>query len=183
MRAAIVAFAVSLARERERGTMRRLAAAPISAMHILAGKALCCFFVCIIVQLLILGTMRFLGVRVTDGWQMTAAVLLCAFAFSGLMALLAGVCKSVEGASGLGRGVAIVLALIGGGSVPIVFMPAFMQKISYGSPFRWASIAIEGAAWRNTNWADIFVPAAVLLAIGAIGFIMGALTLRSLRDA
>ena len=62
---------------------------------------------------------------------------------------------------------------IGGGSIPLFFMPKLMQQISSVSPFKWATIAIENGLWRAEGWDAMFLPGGVLLAIGLVGFWVG----------
>ena len=55
------------------------------------------------------------------------AIVCVAFGFVGVMMVLATISKSAGGAAGLGRGVMLVMAMIGGGSIPLFLMPAWMK--------------------------------------------------------
>jgi ABC-2 type transport system permease protein len=107
---------------------------------------------------------------------------LSAFAFAGLAMLIAGFCRTEAEANGAGRGALLLLALIGGGTIPLFFMPPILQTLSYASPFRWAVIAIEGPFWRDAAPAAQVTPLAVLAGLGLGGFALGS-RLGAFRDA
>ena len=177
-----MAFISALIRERSRGTMLRLTAAPISAAQVLAGKSLACFTCCVAVQALIVavGALGF-GVTVGSPSKMVVAVLAASLGFTGLTLLMAGLSRSEEGADGLGRAALMVLAMIGGGAIPLAFMPAAMLTVSHFSPFKWALLAFEGALWRGFGWGEMLLPCAILVAIAVAGFVLGTLLLRRMR--
>ena len=43
----------------------------------------------------------------------------------------------------------MLMAMFGGGMIPLVFMPKFMQTLSNFSPAKWSVLALEGAIWRG----------------------------------
>jgi ABC-2 type transport system permease protein len=177
------AFAASLVVERARGTLARLRLAPITRTHLLAGKGLACFITALLVQaLLILLAVLGFGSSVAQPAMLAVASALAAFAFSGLAMLIAGLCKTEAEANGAGRGALLLLALIGGGTIPLFFMPPILHTLSYASPFRWAVIAIEGPFWRDVAVSEQVGPLVVLFALGIGGFLAGA-RLGALRDA
>ena len=179
----IGAFAASLVVERARGTLSRLRLAPISRMHLLAGKGLACFITTMLVQalLIVLAVLAF-RCSVAQPAMLAIGCTMAAFGFTGLAMLIAGLCKTEAEANGAGRGALLVLALIGGGTIPLVFMPPILQTLSYASPFRWAVLAIEGPFWRDLAVSEQVVPLAILFTIGAGGFFAGA-RLGALREA
>jgi ABC-2 type transport system permease protein len=179
----IGAFAASLVVERARGTLSRLRLAPISRMHLLAGKGLACFITTMLVQaLLILLAVLAFRCSIAQPAMLAIGCTMAAFAFTGLAMLIAGLCKTEAEANGAGRGALLVLALIGGGTIPLFFMPPVLQTLSYASPFRWAVLAIEGPFWRDLAVSEQVAPLAILFAIGAGGFLVGA-RLGALREA
>ena len=176
-------FAASLVVERTRGTLARLRLAPITRMHLLAGKGLACFVTAILVQaLLILLAVFGFGSSIMQPAMLAVACTMAAFAFAGLAMLIAGLCKTEAEANGAGRGALLVLALIGGGTIPLFFMPPILQTLSFASPFRWAVIAIEGPFWRDMPVAEQVLPLVVLAGLGLGGFLLGA-RLGALREA
>jgi len=174
----VMAFGVSLVQERRRGTLLRLRVAPISKDQILLGKAAACFVSCALVQVILLVVARLMGVKIGHPAIMAAAVLASSIGFTGVMMLLAGLSRSEGAAQGLGRALLLVLALIGGGSIPLFFMPKLMQQISSVSPFKWATIAIENGLWRAEGWDAMILPGGVLVTIGVAGFLVGRAAMR-----
>jgi ABC-2 type transport system permease protein len=176
----VVGFGASMAAERSRGTLLRLSVAPLRKHDVLLGKALGCFIACVMVQvmLVLMGLIPFIGIKVRDPGMMAVAVVVNAVGFTGVMMILSGFSRTEEAASGMGRAVIILLAMIGGGTIPLMFMPAFMETVSSFSPFKWAIMTIEGSLWRQYTLADMALPAGVLVGIGVVGFIVGALSLR-----
>jgi ABC-2 type transport system permease protein len=175
----VTAFGLSLANERTRGTLMRLTTAPISRRQIIIGKALSCFIACVLVQgLLLFVALVFFGVRVGSWAMMGMAVIASALGFVGVMMAMAGLSRSEGGGSGMGRAVILVLAMIGGGTIPLFLLPPFMQKVSSVSPFTWATLAFEGALWRGFSAADMLMPAGVLLAFCVSGFAIGLWAMR-----
>ena len=72
----------------------------------------------------------------------------------------------------------LVLAMVGGGTVPLAFMPPVLRVASDLSPFKWAVVAAEGATWRSYGAAEMALPCAVLAAIGVVRLAAGATLLR-----
>jgi ABC-2 type transport system permease protein len=87
------------------------------------------------------------------------------------MLLIAGVSKTEGAANGLGRGIMVVLAMVGGGSIPVSFMPPLLRKLGGFSPFTWVVNAIEGALWRDYSLSEMALPFAVLSAIAIGGLV------------
>ncbi len=175
----VTTFGLSMAFERSRGTLLRLVVSPISMRHVLAGKALACFIACMAVQALLLAVgVLALGIRIDQPAMMLVAAVAAAFGFTGVMMLMAGMSRTEGGGAGMGRALILVLAMIGGGTVPLFVMPQYMQTASKISPFSWATIAMEGAMWRGFSMFEMAVPVGVLLGFGVVGFAAGAWCLR-----
>jgi ABC-2 type transport system permease protein len=176
---AVLAFGSGIAEERQRGTLVRLRVSPMSPNGILMGKALACFITCMATEwLLVFFGVAFFHVAVSSWLFMAVVIAVTAFGFSGLMMLLAAGFRTEGGAQGAGRAVLLVLAMVGGGTVPLVFMPPFLRAASNISPFKWAVMAAEGATWRNWGADEMWLPLAVLAAIGAIGLTAGTALVR-----
>lgn len=176
---AVMAFAASVADERARGTFTRLSTAPITMNHILAGKALACFITSTLVQTTLLGFgILVLGVRVLNPMMMVLAVLASSIGMTGIMMLIAGLARTTAAAQGYARAIVLVLAMIGGGTIPVMFMPELLKIVSGVSPFKWVVSAVESAMWRGTGINDMLLPLGVLLGIGAIGYVAGGFAAR-----
>lgn len=168
-------FAVSLVLERQDGTLLRLASSPLGRWDILLGKATACFFACLAVStlLLLLGVAIF-HVRVGSVLGVTAALVASGLCFTGLMMAFSAAGRTPRAVAGVSWAVMLPLAMLGGGMVPLIAMPEWMQTVSGVSPVKWAVLAIEGAVWRDFTAAEMWVPLAILLAIGTLAFVLGA---------
>ncbi|MGP1272314.1 MAG: ABC transporter permease [Phycisphaerales bacterium] len=167
---------LSLVGERSNGSLVRLTLAPVRRWHILAGKALGCFLTSMLMLtvLALFVHLPMFGVRAASYPMLLLAMVCCCAAFVGVMMVIAVSGRSVAAVEGFGRAVLLVLALAGGAAVPVLFMPEWMRSIAGLSPFRWAIEAIDGAVWRGFGPAEMALPCAVLLGIGALGFTIGA---------
>ncbi len=167
-------FGVTLVRERAQGTLLRLRAAPIGRAQLLAGKALGCFVMCMIVMLFLLGFATVaLGVRVDDILLLLVAMVSTGACFTGVMMLVSVMGKTEEAVAGASWGVMMPFAMIGGGMIPLVAMPSWLLTVSNVSPFKWGIYAVEGAVWRGFSFTDMLLPCGILIAIGAVLFWIG----------
>lgn len=173
------AFSISMVTERARGTLIRLRTAPFGRWRILAGKALACFATTLLLSLglVVLGYFAF-GVRPTSIPLLAAAVVCVAVCFVGLMMLLSVLGKTERAAGGIGWAVLLVMALFGGGMIPVYVMPPWMVQLGQFSPARWALLALEGAVWRGLGPEAMLLPCGILLAAGAAAFAGGAALFR-----
>lgn len=169
-------FGLSLTTERATGTLTRLMLSPLARWQVLAGKSLACFLTVVGVSAVVLGLSLAppFSVRPASPAMLVVAVVCIAAGFVGVMMLLGAASRTAGGGAGLGRAVMIMLAMVGGGSIPLAFMPKWMQTVSGVSPFKWAVEALDGAIWRDSSFAYMATPCAVMLGVGVIGFVIGA---------
>ena len=170
-------FAITMVRERTQGTLLRLQVASISRAEILAGKATACFLAVISVVVFLVAIGMALGMRPKSLDLLALAVVCIAFCFVGVMMLMSVVGKTEEAVSGAAWFANIMMAMFGGGMLPLTFMPSFMKTLSHGSPVKWGILALEGAIWRDFSLAEMLLPCAILLAIGAACLSLGVLLL------
>ena len=169
-----MSFAISIVHERVRGTFLRLQLAPISRGQILGGKALAAFLASLGTTALLLAVgASIFHVRVTNLPELVAALVACAFCFVGVMMVVAVLGHSHQAVSGAGWAILLVMSMTGGGMIPLIAMPAWMQTVSNFSLVKWGVLAIEGAIWRGFSWGEMALPLAILLAVGSAGFIIG----------
>ncbi len=170
----IGAFGAGMAEERRRGTFIRLLLAPCTIASVLAGKSLACFTTCIAMSvfMLLVATLGF-HVSVANWPLLALAIATCSFAFSGFTMALSGLFKNEGSARSAGNAIVLVLVMIGGGTIPLSFMPPFIRAASQASPFSWAILAIEGAVWRGFAFTEMLPSLCILLFIGALGFLLG----------
>ncbi len=175
-------FAVGIVKERNGGTYLRLRLAPVTRMQILAGKGLACFTASFFigVMLLALGTIVF-GVRIVNPGVLAVSLVAACLCFVGLTMMVSAIGKSEEAVAGAGWGILLVMAMIGGGMLPLMFMPGWLKTLSHFSPVKWGILAIEGGIWRDFTYAEIWLPVVILLGIGTLCFSAG-VTLLSRTD-
>jgi ABC-type multidrug transport system permease subunit len=68
--------------------------------------------------------------------------------------------------------VILILALLGGGSVPLAFMPPALASASAVSPFRWAIAALEGPLWRGGSMRSQLVAIGAVLVVAVIAAVI-----------
>jgi ABC-2 type transport system permease protein len=162
----VMTFVTTLANERAQGTLARLRAAPLSMHLILASKGMACVTSSMIMQGLLLAlAWSVFDLRPLNLAMLIFAMLVIAISFTALAMMIAALFRSGGGTDGAGRALILVLAIVGGGSIPLVFMPPILRSISVVSPFRWAISALEGPLWRGGSLADQFA------AIGSIALV------------
>jgi ABC-2 type transport system permease protein len=168
-------FAVGLVNERNAGTLVRLRTTPISAIQILGGKGLACMAVAFALSLVFVVVGRlFFDVRPVSYPTLLAALLAVSFAFSGIMMLLAVLGRSKTSPGQLAWGVILIMAITGGGMLPLVFMPEWLVAVSHFSPVKWGILVIEAGVWRGLGPAEMILPLGVLAMVGVAGFVTGA---------
>jgi ABC-2 type transport system permease protein len=164
----VMAFASAYAAERSRGTLARMHLAPVGRHAILLGKAMACLAAALVMQITLIAlAWAAFGVRPVDPIALSVALVATSVAFTGIAMLIAAMFRSDDAAQGAGRALVLVMAIIGGGSIPLVFMPDMLRRFSGVSPFRWAVAAIEAPLWRGTPWVDQWPALLILIAIGA----------------
>ncbi len=172
-------FAISIVRERTTGTYQRLCIGPISQAQILAGKGLACFATCAFVAaMLTAGGRLIFHVSIGSPALFVVATVCATLCFVGLMMLVATLGKTEQSVGGAGWALLMVIAMLGGGMMPLVFMPSWMRSFGSVSPVKWSILAMEGAIWRQFSPAEMLLPCGILLLTGLAFFLLGVLTLR-----
>ncbi len=170
-----MSFAISIVHERIRGTFLRLRLAPISRAQVLAGKGLAAFVAALgATTLLLFVAATFFHVRITNPTALAVALISAAFCFTGIMMLISVFGRTHSAVAGAGWAVLLVMSMTGGGMIPLIAMPAWMQSVSNFSLVKWGVLAVEGAIWRGFSPAEMVLPVAILLAAGVAGFAIGA---------
>ncbi len=167
-------FGLSFVIERTRGTLLRLRIAPLATNTILAGKALACFTLIVVLSVAMLGfgALAF-GVRPDSLLHLALAIVTIAICWVGLMMMIAVSGKTEAAVGGIGWAILMIMAMIGGGMIPRPFMPSWMETVGVISPVRWSLQALEGALWRGYSTPEMLVPCGVLAGIGLMGFVIG----------
>lgn len=171
--ACVAGFATLIVREQTLGTQTRLLVAPLSRAQLLAGKGLACF-ICLVLVLLTLTLIAVgLGMRPLHWDLLVFAILSIGVCFVGMMLPLSLLGRTEQAVSGAVWGVCTVMAMFGGGMIPVVFMPDFVQTLSDYDPVKWAVYSMEGAIWRDFSFTEMLKPCGILIAVGAVSATLG----------
>ena len=172
------AFAISIAAEKQRGTLRRLRSLPISSADLLAGKGIACWSACMgVAGLILLGAILVFQVRLVEPLGLLAVVSALALCFTGIMAVLSTLGSSERSVAGAGWATLLVLGMLGGVMAPRMIMPAWLQTAGAFSPVRWGLVALEHALWRGGAAEAWLLPSVLLAATGLVGLALGTLLL------
>ncbi|MHC4942597.1 MAG: ABC transporter permease [Planctomycetota bacterium] len=165
------AFGISLVTERTRGTLLRLRSSPVTLGQILAGKAVACFTTCMaaLIVLFIIFALIF-KVRPDSYPLLLLAFVSATLAFVGIMMFISVLGKTENSAGGVGWALLLVMAMIGGGMVPLIMLPSWMKTVSHISFVKWAVLAMEGAVWRSFSLKEMLLPCGILIGIGIVAF-------------
>jgi ABC-2 type transport system permease protein len=176
-------FAISIVKERTAGTYARLRIGPIGRAHILAGKGMACFMTCILITcILFIGAKTIFKMPIGNLFLFILAALCTLLCFVGLMMFICTLGRTEQSVGGAGWAIIMIMAMIGGGMVPLAFMPSWLRPFSHFSPVKWSIFALEGAIWRKFSLMEMIYPCFVLLLIGIISFILGVVMLRRQED-
>ncbi|MEM7516855.1 MAG: ABC transporter permease, partial [Planctomycetota bacterium] len=105
------------------------------------------------------------------------SIVVASFGFSGLMMFLATMGKTEAAVSGSAWGILLILSMLGGGMIPLIAMPGWMQKVSRASPVNWAVTSFEGAIWRGMSLTELAPFLGGLALLGLAGWILGSMRL------
>ena len=172
--ACVAGFATLIVREQTIGTQTRLLVAPLSRPQLLAAKALACFVCLFMVLSFITLIATAAGMRPLRWDLLALAFASIGVCFVGMMLPLSLLGKTEQSVSGAVWGVCTLMAMFGGGMIPVVFMPKFVRTISNFDPVAWAVYAVEGAIWRGFSFTEMLIPCGILCGIGLASAALGA---------
>lgn len=177
-----MSFAVSIVYERITGTFLRLRLAPIGRAQVLAGKGLAAFLASLaaVTVVIVLGAILF-KIRVSSPHLLAVAIASSAFCFTGVMMIVATLGRTPASVAGAGWAIMMIMSMTGGGMVPLIAMPEWMQRVSNFSLVKYAVLSVEGAVWRGFGWSEMLPVVSVLLIAGLAGIVIGTRVLES-RD-
>ncbi|NTW28987.1 MAG: ABC transporter permease [Coriobacteriia bacterium] len=166
--------------EREMGTLRRLLGTPTSRAQIILGKVLgvAVLAAAEAAMLVGFGTVVF-GVPwgnqpLAVGFLLLSLVL----AATGLGVMVSALVRTRSQLSAVAPALSTALAMLGGCYWPIEITPPLMQKVALATPTGWAMVGLKDAVARGLGVGDVLVPAAVLLGMAVLFFVIGLTRLR-----
>ena len=156
MLSAVLATALSIVREKERGTMEQLRVAPLRTVELILGKTLPYLVISFAGSVIILGAARALfGVEVKGPYlALLAATLLYLVGALGLGILISTVADSQAMAFQGGLLVSLLPAMLLSGFIfQIRAMPEFLQVITYAIPARYYLVILRGVIIKGSGLA------------------------------
>ena len=176
--------AMAMLRDRRQGIWRRLRASPVGLGELLLGKAVSITVIgaFVLAGVLAFGMLAF-GVRVSGSWTGLLAVLLAtALMVAAFGMLVASLGRTEEQSRGLSTVALLVMVMLGGAWFPTFLMPAWVQRISYLVPVRWALDGFDAMLWRGGGFASVFAPIGGLLAFALIFGALAAFRFRTMPE-
>ncbi len=173
MLTAVLSTALSVAREKERGTMEQLRVAPLRTVHLIAGKCLPYLGISLLATVFILAAARGLfGVAVRGPYPaLLAATLLYLAGALGFGLLISSVSTSQAMAFQVGVIASMLPAVILSGFVfPIRSMPTALRWITYAVPARYYLIVLRGVVLKGAGLGSYVREMAFLGAYAAAVF-------------
>jgi ABC-2 type transport system permease protein len=166
----VAAMGSSMLAEREDGTLKRLLYSPVNPLHIMLGKMINSIVIGtfqLIVMLLY--SMLVLGLDPGDHLlYLLLLILATAFACSGFGIFIAAISTSRKQAESLSTIVILIMSAIGGSMIPLIFMPAFMQKIAVVSLNYWAIQGFFDVLGRDVDFVSFITKVGILFFIGIL---------------
>ena len=176
---AVVSTALSIVKEKERGTMEQVRMAPLNASAFVVGKTVPYFLISLASAFgIILAAMALFGLPMRGSWPLLLVALsLFLVGALGLGLLISSAADNQQVAFQLAMLASFLPTLMLSGFIfPISSMPVFLRAITYGVPARYFLIALRGIVLKGTG-VDAFWIDLVALAI----FDVLVLTLASVR--
>lgn len=178
-----LAGSATLIQARRYGVIARTLAAPVSTAQVVAGQALGRWVIAVVQGVYIMaGTALLFDV---DWGNLGLSLLLVAtFAAvaSGAGMVIGSVMDNDSAASGLGVGVALVAAALGGCMFPLELFPDTLQTVAHITPHAWAYEAFAQIQRHDGTLVDILPQLGVLAAFAAVLLGLGAWFLRGSLD-
>ncbi len=177
--------AMAMLGDRRKGIWKRLRASPVSLTELLLGKALAIALVgaFVLAGVLAFGMlvfhMRVAGSLLGLGVVLAASALMVA----GFGLLVASLGRTEEQSRGLSILAVLTMVMLGGAWFPTFLMPAWVQRVSYLVPVRWALDGFDAMLWRpNASLSAALTPAVGLLAFALVFGLIAAFRFKTMPE-
>lgn len=174
-----LAGSATLIQARRLGVMRRTLAAPVSTRQAVAGEALGRLAIAVFQgAYIIVATSLLFGVEWGTLW--VAFVILAVFSLvaAGAAMLIGSLLDDDAAASGIGVGVGLVTAALGGCMLPIELFPDALEKVALVTPHAWAHSALSDVQRHGAGLIDVLPQLGVLAAMALGVLAVGSVALR-----
>jgi ABC-2 type transport system permease protein len=178
---AVVSTALSIVREKERGTMEQVRMAPLSPVAFVLGKTLPYFVISFISAIAILGVaMVMFALPMEGSWAvLLGTIALFLVGALGLGLLISSVADTQQVAFQLALLASFLPTLMLSGFIfPIASMPPFLQGITYVVPARYFLIALRGIVLKGVGIAVIWPQLVALTLYAGVVLLLASARLR-----
>jgi ABC-2 type transport system permease protein len=178
---AVVSTALSIVREKERGTMEQVRMAPLDAASFVVGKTVPYFVVSLLSDfVIIIASMTLFGMPMRGSWLLLLLALSLFLAGAlGLGLLISSVADTQQVAFQAALLASFLPTLMLSGFIfPIASMPPFLQLVTYAVPARYFLIALRGVVLKGAGIAAFGVELAALAAFAAVVLALASIRLR-----
>jgi ABC-2 type transport system permease protein len=168
---AVLSTALSVVREKERGTMEQLRVAPLRTYELILGKTLPYLGISLLGTLIVLATARLLfGVEIRGSHlELLVVVLLYLFGALGFGLLISTIANSQTFAFQVGLITSLLPVLLLSGFIfQIRIMPVGLQAITYLIPARYFLVALRGIILKGEGLATYWEQVAALVVYGLV---------------
>ncbi len=174
-----LAGASTLIAARREGVTARTLAAPVSTVQSITGQAAGRLTIAAFQGAYIMAaTVVLFGVDWGNFALAALVMVMFALVAAGAAMLLGSTIDNEGAATGLGVGLGLVLAALGGGMFPLELFPDTLRTISKVTPHSWAATALAEIQRHDGTLVDILPQLGVLAGFAAVLLLLGAWALR-----
>jgi ABC-2 type transport system permease protein len=163
--------AITLVNWRHNKLLRRLRLAPVSTGSVVLARVGVAIIVAM-VQLalfLVIATTPYFGLQLTAGWWMAIPLVICGtLAFMSIGLLVGSFARTQQSATAVANLIILPMAFLGGAFIPLVFAPAWIQKVSYAMPLRYLVTGMQDVMARGEGPAAALPDIAILLLLTVV---------------
>jgi ABC-2 type transport system permease protein len=178
---AVVSTALSIVREKERGTIEQVRMAPLDAASFVVGKTIPYFVVSLASALgIIVVAMALFGMPMRGSWLLLLLALsLFLVGALGLGLLVSSVAETQQVAFQLALLASFLPTLMLSGFIfPISSMPRFLQLVTYAVPARYFLIALRGIVLKGAGLDAFWIELAALTVFAVVVLTLASVRLR-----
>ncbi len=178
---AVVSTALSVVREKERGTMEQVRMAPIGALHYVLGKTIPYFVISMASSIgIVLASMLLFDLPMRGSWALLVfAIGLFLVGALGLGLLVSTVADTQQVAFQIALLVSFLPTLMLSGFIfPIASMPPVVQALTYIVPARYFLVALRGIVLKGAGLDAFWLELLALVVFGAVTLSLAAFRLR-----
>ena len=178
-----LAGAATLIQARRLRVVSRMLTAPVSAMQVVAGVTAGRWAIAFFQgAYIMLASAVLFDVSWGNVWLSLLVLLVFSLVSAGAAMLLGTTMENEGAAGGLGVGLGLVLAALGGAMLPLELFPDTMRAIANITPHAWGYEAFADIQRRQATLADIAPQLGVLTAMALLLLVLGAWSLRRSLD-